>query len=75
MTFLNLYIQILVQKCSRYDSEFFGSGLVCSMSSPFLINNISLSLNVFSAMLQPGFGASLQILKVEIGGDSQSTGE
>ena len=28
----------------------------------------------FCVFLQPGFAASLQILKVEIGGDSQSTG-
>ena len=30
---------------------------------------------VFCALLQPKFAASLQVLKVEIGGDSQSSGQ
>lgn len=30
---------------------------------------------LFLSCFQPNFGASLQILKVEIGGDAQSTGE
>ena len=37
-------------------------------------NNREISA-ILPAIFQPGFGASLQMLKVEIGGDAQSTGE
>ena len=33
------------------------------------------ALNNYTLSLQPKFAASLQILKVEIGGDDQTTGE
>lgn len=34
-----------------------------------------IAIVLFLSRFQPNFGASLQILKVEIGGDAQSTGE
>ena len=37
--------------------------------------NYNSYLFVYIFLIKPNFGASLQILKVEIGGDAQSTGE
>ena len=43
-------------------------------SEPIVLLDINSSFPLCSNLMQPMFGASLHILKVEIGGDAQSTG-
>jgi len=61
---------VVLQSTNRLGTNAF------SMHSLYLddVNELVIFLRHFVFLFQPNFGASLQILKVEIGGDAQTTG-
>ncbi len=65
----------VIDPTSGYGRRFNGiGGLSAGATSPFLPNYLEPSRSqILDFLFKPGFGASMQILKVEIGGGGQST--